>query len=450
MKKFIVTVKTQFETINIIGINETGLYHVIGVYLKKEPELRLGGKTYSFRGIEEFSIHEFDNDDSLDELLSFIEKNDLRKKSMTGRDYIETKHIAKYGVDVSMNYLQPEIDDKAIIDTKKESSTHMKLFISHSSKNSDYGNALVELLTGVGVHGDNIIFTSNDAYGIPIGQNIFNWLKNRINEKPHVIYLLSPQYYSSVACLNEMGAAWVVENEHTMIFTPDFNLRSYEFQNGALDPREIGFYINNQDRLTAFLDSLKKDFTISSNPVIINQKVRDFIERITTINPPVTKSNTTPSITDEDFWTIPSVEVPKEDVKVSTRAKASDKSKKGNGTDRLFTDLMDSKLKDEEVILLHYIMETGKYKLGTGWQESNEIENIKAWEDVNGLTNQLSYNYANVLRRFEMRKLTEVSDTTSHGNAKEVALVEDFQEKLLDLPEEMENKILEVVSNNES
>ena len=104
----------------------------------------------------------------------------------------------------------------------------MKIFISHSSKNEDYGNALVDLLINVGVSGEQVIFTSNDAYGIPTGQNIFNWLKNEINEKPYVIYLLSPEYYSSVACLNEMGAAWIVENEHTMIFTPNFNIKSYE------------------------------------------------------------------------------------------------------------------------------------------------------------------------------------------------------------------------------
>ena len=67
----------------------------------------------------------------------------------------------------------------------------MKIFISHSSANKDYGNALVELLRGIGITEDEIVFTSNTAYGIPIGQNIFNWLKSQITEKPFVIYLLS-------------------------------------------------------------------------------------------------------------------------------------------------------------------------------------------------------------------------------------------------------------------
>ncbi len=156
----------------------------------------------------------------------------------------------------------------------------MKIFISHSSKNADYGNALVNLLTGVGISGDQIIFTSNDAYGIPIGHNVFDWLKNRITEKPYVLYLLSPEYYTSVACLNEMGAAWVIENKHTMIFTPNFKLDSYEFRNGAIDPRQIGFYIDNFDKLIAFIDSLRTDYNVTQNQVLISQKIREFIETI--------------------------------------------------------------------------------------------------------------------------------------------------------------------------
>lgn len=321
----------------------------------------------------------------------------------------------------------------------------MNIFISHSSKNEDYGNALVDLLTGVGIIGDKIIYTSNDAYGIPTGENIFNWLKNRITEKPYVLYLLSPEYYTSVACLNEMGAAWVVENEHTMIFTPDFNLKSYEFQNGALDPREIGFYINNQDRLILFIESLKTHFTISTNPVLINQKIREFLNRIVKLKSSI--SNIPSKKVDEVSIEEPTV--------ISTESIKS-KSTKSNGnkitslnhsnpTDRFFKDLLSNKLKNEEIILIHYIRETDKYKLGTGWQSSNEIDNIKEWEDINELDNTLSMNYENVIRRFEMKKLTEVSDITSYGNPKEVKLIESFQQRFLEFSQDELMKIEEVI-----
>jgi len=322
----------------------------------------------------------------------------------------------------------------------------MKIFISHSSKNENYGNALVDLLIEVGISGEQIIFTSNDAYGIPIGQNIFNWLKNRINEKPYVIYLLSPEYYASVACLNEMGAAWVVENEHTMIFTPNFNLSSYEFQNGALDPREIGFFINNQDRLTAFIESLKKSFSVSNNPVVINQKIRKCISCIESFQTNTQKTITRPS--EKSLLT-----VEKEAVKESKSSEiinVENSKNKPDSINRFFSDLLNDKLKDEEVLLLHYIIENAKFKLGTGWQESNEVENIKAWEDIEEIGNTLSRNYSAVLRRFEMRKLTEVSNFSSHGNPKEVRIIDSVQEKLLDLPESVVNKINEVITKNQN
>jgi len=318
--------------------------------------------------------------------------------------------------------------------TKSTKKSNMKIFISHSSKNANYGNALVQLLTGIGINSEQIIFTSNSAFGIPIGQNIFNWLKDRINEKPYVIYLLSPEYYSSVACLNEMGAAWVIENQHSMIFTPNFKLDSYEFQNGALDPREIGFYINDEDRLTGFIESLKEAFEISPNQVLINQKCRDFIQQLETFP----KAPIISSVTKET-----------EKIELNTKSDEAlkpktEKKSSNNAVNRYFNDLNNGKLKDEEVLIIQYVIDTARYKLGTGWQESNEQENIKVWEDLNELNNTLSQNYSTALRRLDMRKLIEVSDVTSHGNPKEYQFIEEMQNELLDLPQEFHNKVIEI------
>lgn len=160
----------------------------------------------------------------------------------------------------------------------------MKIFISHSSKNAGYGRALVKLLTGVGVDHDSIVFTSDTSYGIPVGKNIFDWLKAQISDRPFVIFLLSPEYYSSVACLNEMGAAWIVENQHAAIFTPNFDLDDTNFRNGALDPREIGFLISNEDRVTEFIESLRANFKITTKQAVISRIRREFLEDVCSIN----------------------------------------------------------------------------------------------------------------------------------------------------------------------
>lgn len=324
----------------------------------------------------------------------------------------------------------------------------MKIFISHSSKNKFYGDKLVDLLRSVGVKENEIIYTSNTAYGIPVAQNIFNWLKSQITEKPFVIYLLSEEYYQSIACLNEMGAAWIIENKHAAIFTPNFNLSSKEFQSGALDPREIGFYISDEERILSFLQLISEDFEISKSHIIISQSIKKFISEISNHKTEISKTVKIdePKVEEKIFATqtkpitIEKIENKQPTTTIST-----------NQTDLFskFTNLITSKkLKDDELILLHYIIETGRFKLMTGWQEQNEIDNIKEWELINEIDNKLSRNYSSILKRFELRGLTEVSALTSSNNPKELKIKKEISEHLLDLPENVMNIITEIIDKN--
>jgi hypothetical protein len=246
-------------------------------FLQYQMDLRNDPKTW-LKELSELLEDQEDYFDGFDYSFAY-EYQTLTEQKMSQLD--EEQEVVESNTPINVKaILSQEIENIKAKEEGMISNDNIKIFITHSSKNANYGNAIVDLLTGVGIHSDQIIFTSNTAFGIPNGKNIFDWLKNRIKEKPHVIYLLSPEYYKSVACLNEMGAAWVVENEHTMIFTPEFKLDSPEFQNGALDPREIGFYIDNEERLTAFIESLKESFSVTTSIVLVNQKINEFIKRI--------------------------------------------------------------------------------------------------------------------------------------------------------------------------
>lgn len=316
----------------------------------------------------------------------------------------------------------------------------MKIFISHSSANKDYGNALVELLRGIGIKEDEIIFTSNTAYGIPISQNIFNWLKSQITEKPFVVYLLSKEYYSSIACLNEMGAAWVIENEHAMLFTPNFDLSSKEFRDGAIDPREIGFYINDEERLLSFIQHLEKFFVVSKNAIIINQKVKKYLSEIETIKDKSTTSNQIKTLLVEKPIDVEpkSASEPKANrITIAARVLKEEIEKNDDLYSKFLTAILSGKLKDEELILIYYLNETGRGKLMTGWQEHIEISNIKDWEEIKGIDNVLSNNYDSAIRKMALRGFTEVSAVTSGGNPKEVKLKSEIESNIIDLPEEI-------------
>jgi hypothetical protein len=317
----------------------------------------------------------------------------------------------------------------------------MKIFISHSSRNKFFGDKLVDLLRNVGVKENEIIFTSNAAYGIPVGQNIFNWLKSQITEKPFVIYLLSEEYYQSIACLNEMGAAWIIENKHAALFTPNFNLSSKEFQSGVLDPREIGFYITDEERILSFLHLISEDFEISKSHIIISQSVKKFLTEIVNNDTVVIKDISSESIKKQEETIVKKEIIKSEPLKTFSINQTDLFSK--------FINLVTSqKLKEDELLLLHYIIETGRFKLMTGWQEQNEIDNIKEWEVINEIENKLSRNYSSILKRFELRGLTEVSAVTSSNNPKELKIKDEISEHLLDLPDNVSSLIIESVNKN--
>lgn len=309
----------------------------------------------------------------------------------------------------------------------------MKLFISHSSKNRNYGDALLSLLTEIGVSHTSITYTSITAYGIPVGENIFHWLKDRLDEKPLVLFLLSNEYYASVACLNEMGAAWIVGNKHIAIFTPHFDLDKPEFRNGALDPRNMGFYINDEDRVTEFTGYILDAFQISTSPIIVNKAIKSFIIKV--------ERTTSLKVENEN---IAQQEIKPE----NTPSKSSQLIAKYNTTnalEKLIEDLKRDKLPDEDILLLSYIIDTGSEKLGVGWKSTVEIDNIKAWESVKDLSQSLSRGYLDAIRRFQFRRLAFTSDLTNYGNPREVAITEVLSTFLLNLPDDVEELMSKVV-----
>lgn len=158
-----------------------------------------------------------------------------------------------------------------------------KIFISHSSKDAAYGQILVDLLKYIGLKREQIIFTSNPMYGIPINENIFDYLKSQLKNKMYVLYLLSDNYYSSVACLNEMGATWIVQNEYTPIFTPNFDFQNLNFLEGAIDPRQMGFSIDNKQRIIQFKNIVLDKFKLEMDELEWNDAFDKYIEKINKI-----------------------------------------------------------------------------------------------------------------------------------------------------------------------
>jgi hypothetical protein len=135
-------------------------------------------------------------------------------------------------------------------------------------------------------------------------------------------------------------------------------------------------------------------------------------------------------------------DVPSDESKTATSRKAVRENL--TPTERYFQDLACGKLKDEEVMLVYYASETARYNLGVGWKTDDEVQRIRGWESLNELGSTLSTQYDQALSRLDLRKLTKVSETTSHGNPRQVTLVNEFKDRLLELPDEFIDKCHEI------
>lgn len=166
------------------------------------------------------------------------------------------------------NRLQAELEKNIMDFPKTETENKMKkVFISHASTDKPFVELLVNLLEDIGLSENEIVCSSIPGYGIPLGKDIYDWLSEQFqNCELHIIFVLSENYYNSVACLNEMGAAWVLKQKYDMLLLPEFDFPQIK---GAINPQQIGIKLDSDptelnQRLNELKDGLIEEFGLKS------------------------------------------------------------------------------------------------------------------------------------------------------------------------------------------
>lgn len=141
------------------------------------------------------------------------------------------------------------------------------LFISHASADIKYVQPLVELLADIGLNNETMFCSSVPDYHIPMDNDIYDYLKRLFdNYELHVVFMLSDNYYKSAACLNEMGASWVLRKRYSTILLPKFDFSAIK---GAVNPAQISLKLDNDNidelkvRLGELKDIISNEFGIS-------------------------------------------------------------------------------------------------------------------------------------------------------------------------------------------
>lgn len=130
------------------------------------------------------------------------------------------------------------------------------LFISHSHEDSGFVDALVELLRTLGFNKTSMFCSSVEGYGVTEGNDIYDTLKNLFRQYDiYVVFVLSEHYYASAACLNEMGAAWVLQSNYSTILTKGFRPRDIH---GAINPNKKAIVIDDARHVRSALNDFRE------------------------------------------------------------------------------------------------------------------------------------------------------------------------------------------------
>lgn len=165
-----------------------------------------------------------------------------------------------------------------------ETNLPPKIFISHSSRDVEYVAKLVALLDDMGLDQTQVFCSSLPGYDIPVGKDIFDFLREQFREyRLHVIIVHSTNYYQSPVSLNEMGAAWVLRSNCTSFLLPGFGFGGMR---GVVNQNAIAIKLDNsetelQDKLNQLYDMIAEEFGLTKKAAIIwEQKRNSFIREV--------------------------------------------------------------------------------------------------------------------------------------------------------------------------
>ena len=132
-----------------------------------------------------------------------------------------------------------------------------KIFLSHRSNDKKYADALERFIIGLGVKNEQLIYTSHPLHKIPLGQKIYDYLRDNINDQVFMIILWSNDYLDSPACLSEMGAAWVMQTDYIGMYCPEFSFGNPKYHEVPIDTTKMGAVLNGDANCKASMIEFK-------------------------------------------------------------------------------------------------------------------------------------------------------------------------------------------------
>ncbi len=263
--------KTEFDGIDSTIKEYTDDGYICNYLNKLKDSIKTSDRELMIYCLEAIDKWYAENLDDILHNVYVVNPESHKKTKKLVHDLLETIKITELVI--------PTIENK-----EPKKNNLKKVFLSHSSVDKKYGDALRALLIGLGLKNSQLVYTSYAANKIPVGENIFDYLRENIGSNVFVIILLSNHYLNSVACLNEMGAAWVVKSDYLCFYTPDFDFSNPKYSQCALDTRKMGAVLkpnsNCRTSMLEFKNIICKLFNLDVDEKSWSSLLDEFIENI--------------------------------------------------------------------------------------------------------------------------------------------------------------------------
>lgn len=159
-----------------------------------------------------------------------------------------------------------------------------KIFISHSSNDKDVVDLFKKFIlnAGLGILDSDIAYTSAPETGVPTGNSIPQYIKDNIKSSDFVFFIISENYRRSEVCLNEMGAAWILDKNVKPLLLSDVSFTSV----GWLYQVSLCAKISDAERLDELRDEFIESYEDIPKTSVWNRNKNEFLQSIAALNKP--------------------------------------------------------------------------------------------------------------------------------------------------------------------
>ena len=163
------------------------------------------------------------------------------------------------------------------LQNNNDTMTH-KIFICHSSKDKDLIDAFIsQILLATGLcERDEIVYSSGGDMGTKAGESIIDFIRQNLKKSSLIFLMMSQNFKKSEVCMNEMGAAWILEKNVVPLLLPNMNCDSV----GFLNDKNSAIDILSTNDLSKLVQKVSDTFDRKPKYNAVSEAVNTFIKQI--------------------------------------------------------------------------------------------------------------------------------------------------------------------------